>query len=152
MNAPTSPAGAEKSHPVELDVEAEISKLVEREIPNKTPQVENKAPEVENKAPPIENNVERIMSSVARLTSSSVNDLQGLVSELQQLLDFLKSEVGRVESEIESVLAGIKIIIETIAPWKSAGDTPAPKSARAVRAGPASNLGSASPPYGKAAL
>ena len=35
MNAPTSPADAEKSHPVELDVEAEISKLVEREIPNK---------------------------------------------------------------------------------------------------------------------
>ena len=47
MNAPTSPADAEKSHPVELDVEAEISKLVEREIPNKTPQVENKAPQVE---------------------------------------------------------------------------------------------------------
>jgi hypothetical protein len=42
MNAPTSPAGAEKSHPVDLDVEAEISKLVEREIPNKAPQVENK--------------------------------------------------------------------------------------------------------------
>jgi hypothetical protein len=145
MNAPTSPAGAEKSHPVELDVEAEIGKLVERENPSK-------APQVETNAPPIENNVERIMSSVARLTSSSVNDLQGLVSELQQLLDFLMSEVGGVESEIESVLAGIKIIIETIAPWKSAGDTPAPKSARAVRAGPASNLGSASPPYGKAAL
>jgi archaellum component FlaC len=145
MNAPTSPAGAEKSHPVDLDVEAEISKLVEREIPNK-------APQVENKAPPIENNVERIMSSVARLTSSSVNDLQGLVSELQQLLDFLKSEVGRVESEIESVLAGIKIIIETIAPWKSAGDAPPPKSARAVRAGPASNLAAALPPSGKAAL
>jgi hypothetical protein len=39
MNVPTSPAGAEKSHPVELDVEAEISKLVERKIPNMTPQV-----------------------------------------------------------------------------------------------------------------
>jgi hypothetical protein len=137
MNAPTSPADAEKSHPVELDVEAEISKLVEREIPNKTPQVEN--------------NVERIMSSVARLSSSSVNDLQGLVSELQQLLDFLKSEVGRVESEIESVLAGINIIIETIAPWKSAGNSSPPKSLRAVRAGPALNVAPMSPPHGKPA-
>ena len=145
MNAPTSPADAEKSHPVELDVEAEISKLVEREIPNRTPQVENKAPQIEN-------NAERIMSSVARLSSSSVNDLQGLVSELQQLLDFLKSEVGRVESEIESVLAGISIIIETIAPWKSAGNSSPPKSLRTVRAGPALNVGSMSPPHGKPAL
>ena len=50
MNAPTPPLAAEKSHPMELDVEAEISKLIEREIPNK-----NKAPEVENKAPEVEN-------------------------------------------------------------------------------------------------
>ena len=127
MNAPTPPLAAEKSHPMESDVEAEISKLIEREIPNK-----NKAPEVENKAPEVENNkVPQIENNVARLSSSSVNDLQGLMSELQQLLDFLKSEVGRVESEIESVLAGIKIIIETIAPWKNAEDSPPPKSARA---------------------
>src|SRR5665811_1764616 len=58
MNAPTSPALAEKSLPVESDVEAEISKLVEQEINPKL-------------SPQIENNAERIRSSVARLTSNS---------------------------------------------------------------------------------
>ena len=64
------------------------------------------------------------MSSVVRLTSNSIDGLKGLSSELRQLQTFLKSEVERVQSEIESALAGIKIIIETIAPW-----------VRAVRAG-----------------
>ena len=32
----------------------------------------------------------------------------------------LNSEVERVQGEIESALAGIKIIIDTIAPWKGA--------------------------------
>jgi hypothetical protein len=60
---------------------------------------------------------ERIMSSVLRLTSNSIDGLKGLSSELRQLQTFLKSEVERVQNEIESALAGIKIIIETIAPW-----------------------------------
>ena len=64
------------------------------------------------------------MSSVLRLTSNSIDGLEVLSSELRQLQTFLKSEVERVQSEIESALAGIKIIIETIAPW-----------VRAVRAG-----------------
>ena len=67
---------------------------------------------------------ERILSSVLRLTSNSIDGLEVLSSELRQLQTFLKSEVERVQSEIESALAGIKIIIETIAPW-----------VRAVRAG-----------------
>jgi predicted metal-dependent peptidase len=45
------------------------------------------------------------------------------------------TEVERVQSEIESALAGIKIIVETIAPWK--------KQARGVRVGPAANIESA---------
>jgi hypothetical protein len=50
--------------------------------------------------------------------------------------EFLKSEVGRVQSEIDSVLAGVNIIIETIAPWKSTTDSLAPpKKTSAVRAG-----------------
>ena len=67
---------------------------------------------------------ERIMSSVLRLTSNSIDGPEVLSSELRQLRTFLKSEVERGQSEIESALAGIKIIIETIAPW-----------VRAVRAG-----------------
>ena len=67
---------------------------------------------------------ERIMSSVLRLTSNSIDGLEVLSSELRQLQTFLKSAVERVQSEIESPLAGIRIIIEIIAPW-----------VRAVRAG-----------------
>ena len=127
MNAPTSSEAAEKSLPVSSDVEAEISRLVGQKIPRPLPQIETDA--------------ERIRSSVARLTSSSIGELGELTSELQELQEFLRSEVERVEGEIESALAGIKIIIETIAPWKS---TPAslatPTSARPVRAGPAAIL------------
>jgi hypothetical protein len=72
----------------------------------------------QNVRPKIEIDAEKIRSSVARLTSSSIEELEGLAGELQKLDDFLKLETGRVQREIESVLAGIKIIIETIAPWK----------------------------------
>lgn len=126
MNAPTSPAAAEKL-PVQLDVEAEISKLVEEEIPKSSPRVEN--------------DVERIRSSVTRLASNSIDGLEALTSELQELQKFLKSEVERVQGEIESALAGIEIIVETIAPWKSTAVSPtSPASTRAVRAGPAANV------------
>ena len=64
-------------------------------------------------------NAERIRSSLARLTSNSINELEGLTSELQQLQEFLSSEAERVQHEIESALAGTKIIVETISPWKS---------------------------------
>jgi len=120
MNAPTSSAAAEKSLPVDLDVEAEIGKLVEENIPKSPPQIEAE--------------VERIRSSLERLTSNSIDGLQGLTSELQELQRFLNAEVQRVQGEIESALAGIKIIIETIAPWKSSPVSAAPPtSARAVR-------------------
>lgn len=122
MNAPTSSPAAEKSVPVDLDVQAEIRKLAE-----------------ENSRPPqIESEVERIRSSITRLTSNSIEGLEGLTSELQELQRFLNAEVQRVQSEIESALAGINIIVETIAPWKSNAASPAPAtSARAVRSGPA---------------
>jgi hypothetical protein len=122
MSAPTSPAADEKS-------ETEISNL--QKHPTQ-----------------IEANAERIRSSVARLTSNSVDELEGLTSELQALQDFLKLEVNRVQGEIQSALDGIKIIIETIAPWKSIADSAAPPSeARAAR--PATNTGLGSRPYGK---
>jgi hypothetical protein len=125
MNAPTPSAAPEKALPVHLDVEAEISKLAEESIPKRPPQIETE--------------VERIRSSITRLTSSSIDGLEGLTSELQELQRFLNSEVQRVQGEIESALAGIKIIIDTIAPWKSSpGSLVPPTGARTVRAGPAS--------------
>jgi hypothetical protein len=124
MNAPTSSAAAEKLLPIESDMEAEIGKLVEETVPKRAPQGET--------------DVERIRSSVARLTSNSIGELEGLTSELQELQRFLNSEVQRVQGEIESALAGIKIIVDTIAPWKSTPVAAAPAAgARAVRAGPA---------------
>jgi hypothetical protein len=73
---------------------------------------------------------ERIRSSIARLTSNSTHELEKLIAELEGLQEFLKSETGRVQREIETVLDGIGIIIEAIAPWKSAG----PASAQNTRA------------------
>ena len=120
MNAPTSSsAPAEK---LLSSVEAEISKLVEQKIPNAPTRVESDA--------------ERIRSSIARLTSTSIDGLEGLMSEVQQLQTFLKSEVERVQHEIESALAGIKIIVETIAPWKAMLVTTTPP--RPLHAGSAS--------------
>ena len=92
-------------------MEKEISNLLEQAIEH---------------SPQIENNVELIRSSIARLTSVSIDGLQGLTSELQELQTFLNSEVSRVQGEIESALSGIKIIMETIAPWKSTPISPAP--------------------------
>ncbi len=92
-------------------------------------------------SPKSERDIDRIRSSLERLTSSSIDGLEGLTSELQELQGFLKSEVERVQGEIESALAGIKIIVETIAPWKSysASLTP-PTNPRVARAGPAASV------------
>jgi hypothetical protein len=100
----------------------------------------------------IELDAERIRSSVARLTTNSVAELDGLTSELQALQEFLKAEVSRVQGEIQNALDGIKIIIETIAPWKNIADSLAPSNdARAVRGGHPTNTTSVSRPYGNGA-
>ena len=104
MSGPTSSAADEKEVPVGVDMEAELTELVNQNI---------------SSSQQLENDAERIRASVARLTSTSIEGLEGLASELQDLQRFLNSEVRRVQSEIESALAGMKIIIETIAPWKS---------------------------------
>jgi hypothetical protein len=64
---------------------------------------------------------ERLRSSISKLTSNSVDELEKLISKLQELREFLKSETSRVQGEIGSVLDGVGIIIETLAPWKTDG-------------------------------
>lgn len=120
MKSPTSPGPA-----AEMPIEAEISRLVEQGVPKHLPKIGS--------------DIERFRSSLERLTSSSIDGLEGLTSELQELQKCLKSEVERVQGEIESALAGIKIIVETIAPWKNNHPVSlAPPTS--TRAGPAATV------------
>jgi hypothetical protein len=90
-----------------------------------TPEVKDLA-EQENKPAQILNykigtDAERIRSSISKLTSNSVDELEKLISKLQELQEFLKSETSRVQGEIGSVLDGVGIIIDALAPWKIDG-------------------------------
>ena len=117
MDDSTSSASANhrsflEAPPETLIVEKAIANLIGQTSPKLSPQIEN--------------TVERIQSSIARLSSVSTDGLQGLTSELQNLQTFLNSEVSRVQGEIDSAVSGIKIIMETIAPWKSSPISLAP--------------------------
>ena len=82
--------------------------------------------------------IERIMSSVARLTSSSIEGLENLTSELHEMQKFMKTEVARVQSEVDNAMAGIKIIMEAIAPLRSLQTSGT--AGRIIRSGPAANI------------
>jgi hypothetical protein len=125
MKDPTSSAAADNANanPPEPEKRSDISKSVEHKIAKL--------------------DVDRIRSSVARLTSNSIEGLEGLSTELQALQTFLKSEVERVQGEIESAMAGIKIIVDTIAPWKNTAASNT-AGARGLR-GPAANIEGAQP-------
>jgi hypothetical protein len=127
MNPLTPEAATAANLPtLQSNVDSEISNLAEQESPKRPSQIE------QNAIHKIEIDAERIRSSIGRLTSNSIGELEGLASELGKLDEFLKSETGRVQREIESVLAGIKIIIDAIAPWKR----PSPAPAGSTRAAP----------------
>jgi hypothetical protein len=117
MNAPTIEATAENTATVRSDGVLDTSNAEQQRLPAQAEQTTKQKMELD---------AERIRSSIARLSSSSIEELEGLASELHKLDEFLKSETGRVQREIESALAGIKIIIEAIIPWKR----PAPASSR----------------------
>ncbi len=142
MDTPMPKTGDDKSlDTMQAALEAEISYLAKQGTnPNPLPQTEKaleKQASSPTLAPQIENSAERIRASVARLTSNSIEDLEGLKSELQKLQEFLNFETQRVQHEIESALAGITIIVETIAPWKNTTASVTPSNiARAVRARP----------------
>lgn len=113
MNDSPSAAAAEKSVSAKSALGSEVNNPTEQESSKPLAQIGHNAKQK------IEGDADRIRSAVMRLTSSSIDELEGLTSELQKLQEFLESETGRVQREIESVLAGIKIIIETIAPWRN---------------------------------
>ena len=117
MNLSTSAAKSPDEN-----LQEEIGKLLGHRMTPR-PQIEPDTPR-----PQFENDIERIMSAVARLTSSSIQGLENLTSELHDLQKFLKAEVARVQSEVDNAMAGIKIIMEAIAPLRS------------LRSGPAANI------------
>ena len=89
---------SEKPMPDERALELEISNVAENKIGN---------------------DGERIRA-VALFTSKSIKELEGLTFELNGLQEFLKSETERVQREIDNALSGLKIIIDTISPWRNA--------------------------------
>lgn len=114
MNSPTSEEVTEKSPSAESPADPEVRDFEQESTkPAQTAHTN------------VGIDAERIRSSIARLTSNSTDELEKLISELERLQELLKCETGRVQREIGSVLDGIGIIIEAIAPWKTAGLTSA---------------------------
>jgi len=109
MDSPTSEEVTEKSPSAKSAVDSEVRDFEEEGF--KPAQTAHSKVGID---------AERIRSSIARLTSNSIVELEKLIAELERMQEFLKSETGRVQREIESVLDGIGIIIEAIAPWKTA--------------------------------
>ena len=109
MNSPTPEEITEKSLSVESALDSEFRNLLKQESIKPAQTAHTK----------MEFDAEGIRSSVARLASNSIDDLEKLTSELEHLQEFLKSETERVQNQIGDILAGIGIIMETIAPWKT---------------------------------
>jgi hypothetical protein len=70
---------------------------------------------------------ERMSSMLIRMISNSVGEMESLIAELQEAQAFLKSEGERIQREItnyaqlnQSALAAIRVITDTVGPWKSA--------------------------------
>jgi hypothetical protein len=106
MNAPSYLEAADRSPSEEPVLETEIGSLAKQENGER--------------AAKIGGDSERIISSVALFTTKSIKELEGLTFELQGLQEFLKSETERVQRDIDNALAGLKIIIDTISPWRNA--------------------------------
>jgi len=154
MDSSKAAAPAEKLLYTNSGLRAEIKKIAgqkistfaQTEIDNRRSQIEDDTrrsqTEDDTRRSQVGNNIEGIRSSIARLSSRSVDGLERLQSELQELQKLLKLEVERVQSEIDSALAGIEVITEVIAPWKSntlVSQTPS-ADARDVHADPATSL------------
>jgi hypothetical protein len=106
MHAPSYSEAAERSPSEDPDLQTEIGSLAKHEYGERTAKIGSDS--------------ERIVSSVALFTSKSIKELEGLTLELQGLQEFLKSETERVQRDIDNALAGLKIIIDTISPWRNA--------------------------------
>lgn len=105
MNALASPHAIETAVSVEPAVKSANSNFVEQDYSDRSLNIAFDG--------------ERIKSSVALFSSKSIKELEGLTFELHALQDFLRSETERVQHNIENALAGVQIIMDTIAPWRT---------------------------------
>jgi len=138
MNAPTSVAIVEKPVSITLAVPSEARSSAEKG---------SAASQHPKTHVDIDTDAERMKSVLGRMTSTSVGELEGLVSELHEVREFLKSEGERVQREItnyaqlnQRALAAIKIITETISPWKGTA-----LESEAERSGPEPLVGEREP-------
>lgn len=107
MNSPTTEEVTAESFTAKHPMGSEVADAAEPDSAKPPPQSK------------MEIDADRIRSSIARLTCNSIDELEKLTSELEKLQDFLKSETARVQGEIGSVLAGVGVIVDAIAPWKT---------------------------------
>jgi hypothetical protein len=114
MNGPSYSEAVDRSPSEDTALETEISSVAKQEYGERVAKIGGDS--------------ERIISSVALFTTKSIKELEGLTFELQGLQEFLKSETERVQRDIDNALAGLKIIIDTISPWRNArSESPLPE-------------------------
>jgi len=100
-------------------VEGEIREFVRRDVATLRRQPESDSEMVAN----------NISSLLQRVSGTSVQEIDRLIAELQSLREMLSIEGARVQREIveyatlsQSAMQSTKIIAESLAHWKSAGD------------------------------
>ena len=104
---------------VEAAVEGEIREFVRRDGANL-----RRAPETDSEM--VANNITTLLQRVA---GTSVQEIDRLIAELQTLRALLQEEGARVQRELaeyahlsQSAMQSTKIIAESLAQWKKAGD------------------------------
>ena len=104
-------------------VEGELGELIRRDVaPLRRPQLVE--PNGGDAA------VSHVNSLIDRVSGGSVKEIERLIAELQNLRDFLLNEGQRVQREItgyaqlsQSAISSTKIMVESVAKWKTAIDT-----------------------------
>jgi hypothetical protein len=119
MNAIKSGKPVESNETVETGVEGEIREFVRRDA-----NALRRAPESDSEL--VAGNISALLQRVA---GTSVHEIDHLIVELQTLREMLQAEGARVQRELaqyahlsQSAMQSTKIIAESLAQWKTAGD------------------------------
>jgi len=119
MASAANAKSADFDQAVEAAVEGEIREFVRRDGANL-----RRAPETDSEM--VANNITTLL---ARVAGTSVQEIDRLIAELQTLRALLQEEGARVQRELaeyahlsQSAMQSTKIIAESLAQWKKAGD------------------------------